>query len=258
MATTPLQARWVAAAGLTVLSSAAVAALTLTAGSTTLAATDALPYSEAAEGQVVASYRTAPTPVSLSFPAPVTTAPAPVASAASPAPTRTRPVVVAAARRSDPLCEGAGWQARRGSAILAKLRRPADATAVPIAFRPARSDVLGMADLQARRIDVYVRSCAKQSDALLLHVVAHELGHLMDAIRMNDELRAQWMAARGIPASTPWFGCSRCKDFATPAGDFAETYAQWQRGATTNRSQMAPAPSRAQLASLARTFFQPL
>ena len=265
MTTSTLQARWVAAAGLTVLASAAIAALTLTAGSTTLVATDALPYSTTADAdRVVASYRTAPTPVSISFPAPAApvadkpaAAPSTAPATASPTASLPRPVA-AAARRANPLCEGTGWQARRGAAALAQLRRPADAAAVPVAFRPGRSDVLGMADLQDRRIDVYVRSCAKQSDTLLLHVVAHELGHLVDAIQMTDELRAQWLAARGIPAGTPWFGCSRCKDFATPAGDFAETYAQWQRGATTNRSQLAPAPSTAQLASLARTFFQPL
>ena len=251
-------AGWVAAAALTVLSSAAVAALTLAAGTPTLDATATLPSSAAmlaepaANDRVVASYRTAPTPVSLVFPEPAPTAAAPAASPATRAPR------VSAARRANPLCEGAGWQTRRGAAAVAKLRRPADARAVPVAFRPARPDVLGMADLHARRVDVYVRSCATQSDTLLLHVVAHELGHVLDATRMNDDLRARWMAARGIPAGTPWFGCSRCSDFATPAGDFAETYAQWQRGATTNRSQLAPPPSRAQLASLARTFFAPL
>lgn len=253
-----LKAGWIAAAGLTVLSSAAVAALTLSTAGTTAA----LPSSAAMvadpvdSARVVASYRTAPTPVSISFPAPAT-APRPTAAPATPAPAAPAPRV-AAARRANPLCQGAGWEARRGAAAIDRLRRPSDARAVPMAFRAARSDVLGMADLNARRIDVYVRSCAKQSDALLVHVVAHELGHLVDAIRMNDELRARWKAARGIPAGTPWFGCSRCSDFATPAGDFAETYAQWQRGASTNRSQMAPTPSTAQLASLARTFFSPL
>src|SRR5688500_5657491 len=117
MATTTLQARWIAAAGLTVLSSAAVAALTLTAGATTLAATDALPYSATADaGRVVASSRTAPTPVSLSFPAPVEAPPAaaPAAATAAPAASLSRPVAAAAARRANPLCEGAGWQVRRG------------------------------------------------------------------------------------------------------------------------------------------------
>lgn len=253
-----LRPGWIAAAGLTVLSCAAVVALTLTtAGRTTALPTAVAMVAEpVVAAQVTASDWTAPTPVSISLPAPAAASrPTAAPATAGPAATAQR---VAVARRADPLCQGAGWQARRGAAAIDRLRRSSDARAVPIAFRGARSDVLGMAEPNARRIEVYVRSCAAQSDALLLHVVAHELGHLVDAIRMDDDLRARWKAARGIPASTPWFGCSRCRDFATPAGDFAETYAQWQRRATTNRSQLAPAPSRAQLAVLARTFFAPL
>lgn len=259
MDSSTLKTGWIAAAGLTVLSSAAVVALTLTAAgtATALPAAAAMVADPVDPSRVVASNRTAPTPVSISVRAPE--APAPRVAAPSPSAAAAAPVQrVATARRADPMCQGAGWEARRGAAAIDRLRRPSDGRAVPVAFRAARSDVLGMADLNARRIDVYVRSCAQQSDALLLHVVAHELGHLVDAIRMSDDLRARWKAARGIPASTPWFGCSRCSDFATPAGDFAETYAQWQRGASTNRSQLAPTPSTAQLASLARTFFAPL
>jgi hypothetical protein len=72
---------------------------------------------------------------------------------------------------------------------------------------------------------------------------------------MTDAARAAWMAARGMPADTPWYGCNACTDFATPAGDFAEVYAQWQTGASSNRSQLAPAPSSGQLADLAARFF---
>jgi hypothetical protein len=60
---------------------------------------------------------------------------------------------------------------------------------------------------------------------------------------------------RGIPASTPWFGCSYCSDFATPAGDFAETYAQWQRGTFDSRTKIAPMPGSAALAALGARFF---
>ena len=249
-----LDPTWIAAAAVTVLSSAAVAAVTL--ASTPLVA--AAPSAQAPVGTVVAAYRTAPTPVTLSFPAPAPVAPLTAPPAAAPARPAAPVVKPAAVRRVDPTCEGTGWQQRRGEAAIPRLRRPSDARAVPVAFRPARSDVLGMADLHERRVDVFVRSCAKESDGLLLHVIAHELGHVLDASRMNGELRARWMELRGIPAGTPWFGCDRCADFATPAGDFAETYAQWQRRATSNRSQLAPAPSRAQLAELARTFFSPL
>ena len=68
-------------------------------------------------------------------------------------------------------------------------------------------------------------------------------------------MRAAYQAARGIPASTPWYGCSGCTDFATPAGDFAEVYAQWARGATSNRSELAGDASPAELTALASEFF---
>ena len=124
-----------------------------------------------------------------------------------------------------------------------------------VRFLPARSDVLGLAHLQERRLELFVRSCERQSDSLVLHVLAHELGHLLDVTRLDDDQRAQWRAVRGIPADTPWFGCDGCTDFATPAGDFAEVYAQWQRRASGNRSELAPAPSRAELEELAARFF---
>ncbi len=234
------------------LSSAAMAAVTLSAGAPQAAAplAAAVAAAPAAEGRVVAEYQSAPRPITLSFPAP----PADPAAAAA-APARVQARAAAPARRADPLCEGDGWEQRRGAAALERLRRPADARAVPVAFRSARSDVLGLADLTAARVDVFVRSCARESDALLLHVLAHELGHVVDGTRMTDDLRAEWITARGIPAGTPWFGCNACTDFATPAGDFAETYAQWQRGARDSRSQLAGPASRAELESLAARFF---
>jgi hypothetical protein len=168
--------------------------------------------------------------------------PASVQTAAAPAP-------------ADPLCSGDGWEQRRGEAALASLRRPGDASAFRISFEPGRSGVIGLAALREGRMQVFVRSCDALSPSLLAHVVAHELGHLVDADRMDAELRAQWMALRGIPTGTPWYGCDACSDFATPAGDFAEVYAQWQTGARGNRSQLAPAPSPGELAELAARFF---
>jgi hypothetical protein len=180
-------------------------------------------------------------------PAPAAPAPAPPAPAPPAA-----PVQVAAA---DPLCSGAGWEQRRGEAALASLRRPGDASRFTVEFKPAHSAYMGMATVHERRMEVFVRSCDAQSTELLRHVIGHELGHLVDGARMNDGLRAEYLAMRGIPGDTPWYGCNTCVDFATPAGDFAEVYSQWQRGASSNRSQMAPAPSGGQLQEIAARFF---
>jgi hypothetical protein len=90
---------------------------------------------------------------------------------------------------------------------------------------------------------------------LLRHVLAHEIGHLVDTAGMTAALRTVWLRLRGISPGTPWFGCSECSDFATPAGDFAEVYVRWQRSAADIRSQLGSVPDPAELAELAERFF---
>lgn len=148
-----------------------------------------------------------------------------------------------------------GWQVRRGQDALASLRTQ-DASGYQLVFRAERDGYYGITRPRSRSIEVYIRSCTAQSSALLRHVVAHELGHAYDAVRLTEADRRAWRRARGIAADTPWYGCNRCTDFATPAGDFAEVYAQWARGATSNRSTLASAaPDAAQLSRLADRFF---
>ncbi|MCU1693202.1 MAG: hypothetical protein JWM64_2293, partial [Frankiales bacterium] len=172
-------------------------------------------------------------------------------------PATARPAAVRTAAASPAgagLCSGDGWQQRRGSAALASLR-PAPSPARALVFRPARSGFLGLTHMDSRVVEVFVRSCSRQSDALLRHVVAHELGHAYDRAHLTPSLRAAWLRARGVPAGTRWEGCDRCTDFATPAGDFAETYAQWRRGASDSRTQLARVPGPAALDRLAAAFF---
>ncbi len=223
----------------------------------------ALPVDERVAPRPV-GWPVAPAPAPAAAPAPAP-APAPAAEpvrAAAPAPAvraavAPAPVAAAAptAAAAADLCSGAGWEQRRGEAALASLRGGAERTGFTVAFEPAKSGYLGLTHLQERRIDLHVRSCEKESDELLRHVMAHELGHAWDTTRMTDARRAAYQAARGIPASTPWYGCSGCTDFATPAGDFAEVYAQWARGVTSNRSELAGDASPSELAALASGFF---
>ena len=212
-----------------------------TAGGT-LSAAPVLPLDE----------RTAPRQVG--WPTPPT--PQPVAAPAPPADASvSRAAVVPVTVATDDLCSGDGWEQRRGEAALASLSTGAERTGFQVTFAPARSGYMGLTHLQEQRIDMYVRSCAKQSDDLLRHVMAHELGHAWDTTHLTDSRRSAYQAARGIPAPTDWYGCSGCTDFATPAGDFAEVYAQWARGASSNRSQLAGDASPAELAALAAEFF---
>ena len=190
-------------------------------------------------------------PVSAANAAPAAPAPA----APRPAPPVARKAPAAAPAPAPSVCSGAGWQARRGAAALASLRSGAERTGFRVEFAAARKGYMGLTHLKQRRIEVFVRACGVQSDELLRHVIAHELGHAYDTTHGTTAARTAWKAARGIPASTPWYGCSGCADFATPAGDFAEVYAQWTRGASSNRSQLAGDVPPAQLAALAQRFF---
>jgi hypothetical protein len=157
---------------------------------------------------------------------------------------------------SSDVCSGPGWQARRGQRALASLRDTGQRSGVTVSFLGAKSGYLGLTYPAAHHVDVFVRSCGAESAALLRHVVSHEMGHAYDAAHMTSAMRDQYLAMRGIPAGTPWFGCNYCTDFNTPAGDFAETYSQWQRSASDSRTQIAPMPNPSRLAEIAAAFFQ--
>ena len=233
----------------------AIAALTAVTASSAAATAPPSPPSTASTAQAVtlgAFDVTPPTPVDITFAKPEQPRQA-TASRNRPQSTRTvRPAHVAAATSS--LCTGAGWVERRGAAAQATLLNPTPA-GVTVSFLPGGGDLKGMTYYDRHHVDVFVGTCSSESDALLRHVVAHEMGHAWDSLSMTDELRARYLEARGIAAGTPWFGCDTCQDFATPAGDFAETYAQWQRGASDSRSTMAAPATPAQLASLGAEFF---
>jgi hypothetical protein len=154
------------------------------------------------------------------------------------------------------VCSGPGWQQKRGLRALSTLKDTGQRSGVTVSFKASKSGFLGLTYPTRRHVDVFVRSCSAETAALLRHVVSHEMGHAYDAAHMSAAMRESYKAMRGIPASTPWFGCSYCTDFNTPAGDFAETYSQWQRSSADSRTQIAPMPDAGQLAKIAATFFQ--
>lgn len=194
-------------------------------------------------------------PATAAPPAATTAASSPTAATAPPAPAAPDPASVAAPPAPADVCSGPDLIERRGQAALASLGPAAAASGFTVLFRPARSGLLGLTRLQDRVVEIYVRDCGTESWELLRHVVGHELGHAYDTARMTDAARTAYQAARGIPAGTRWYGCSGCADFATPAGDFAETYSQWLRGVPTSRSTIAAPATAAALPGLARQFF---
>ncbi|MFN7152016.1 MAG: hypothetical protein ACK4V6_21365 [Microthrixaceae bacterium] len=116
-------------------------------------------------------------------------------------------------------------------------------------FLDGRSGFRGLTFPDRRVIEVYVR--AGDSPQQLAHVVAHELGHAVDVTHLSEVDRGTWRAARGFGSSTIWFAqAAGASDFATAAGDFAESFA-WIHAPTGHwYSQLSAPPDFAQAAVL--------
>lgn len=174
--------------------------------------------------------------------APEATAPEP----AGPAPAAPEPAVPAGV-------ELATGSARLDGVGLAGLERIAYpwAQRFPgwrIVFLPARAGLRGLTVPDERAVRIYVR--ATDTPASVARVLAHELGHVADLALLGDGGRSRWRAARAAPASVPWWPSPEANDFATLAGDFAEAFAVWQVG-VTSQSTVGPQPGPDELAVLA-------
>jgi hypothetical protein len=121
-----------------------------------------------------------------------------------------------------------------------------------IVFKPPRVGYRAMTFPAQHRIEIYARP--KDDVALLAYDIAHELGHVIDVTYNTPETRKAWIKARGIDQKTPWFGCDRCSDYKTPAGDFAETFAAIICGPKYYRSRMASYPTAEQIPTLLHFF----
>ena len=140
----------------------------------------------------------------------------------------------------------------REKAALALIEFPWQELQYNIVFMAPRRGVRAMTFTGEHRIEIYVRS--EDDTQLLAYDIAHELGHAIDMTLNTAETREKWMKARGIDPATPWFGCSGCSDFNTPAGDFAETFAFFLLGPGHFAGRIAPPPSVEQIPVLAPFF----
>jgi hypothetical protein len=104
---------------------------------------------------------------------------------------------------------------------------------------PVDDWLTGQADADRRRITIFPRD-GMDGDALA-HVLAHEVGHAVDAVHTTPERRAAYVAARGLPADAPE-RVPPPHDHDSVREDFAETFAWWALG-IEHRSTLAPPPA---------------
>ena len=116
-----------------------------------------------------------------------------------------------------------------------------------VEFEGERVGIRALTYPAEQRIVVYVRR--DDTPESLHRVFAHELGHVVDVeLNSNDE-RERWRQQRNIDSDVPWWPSAEAPDFATGAGDFAETFAVLETGITT-RSTVAAQPTSGDLALL--------
>ena len=188
--------------------------------------------------------------------APVTIAASPPSaplSAAAPGPVPTPAPVTPSSLRSAaaPTSTAAAWSP---NAVVAQaetmIRYPWPQLGYEVVVAPARPGYFALTSNIPKRIRLYVRP--NQSPRDVAFVLAHEIGHAVDFSTLSDADRATWDAARAFTGRA-WYGCNDCDDLSTPAGDFAESFADWQVGAEGRfASKLGPPPTPAQKAVLAR------
>ena len=88
--------------------------------------------------------------------------------------------------------------------------------------REPGSGLKGLTFSAEKRIELYIGDQGIEYDASIL---AHEVGHAFDVEFLDDDKRQRWKTSRNIDESTPWWPDSGRADFATGAGDFAESFA---------------------------------
>jgi hypothetical protein len=186
---------------------------------------------------------------------PTTMAPGSPVTPFAPAPTTTAPVAVVPVVASTTASGGAQTHEQELGAQSWRLIA-FDLSRLPgwtVVFLPERVGYRGRTLPEPKRIEIYVRE--GDTARSVAYDLGHELGHAVDVTFSTPALRSSYRSIRGIPADTRWFGCADCSDYATPAGDFAETFGYMVTDPGFDwRSVLGKAPTNEQIADFAALY----
>ncbi len=90
-----------------------------------------------------------------------------------------------------------------------------------IEYLGPRDGYRGNTNTVSRTISIFVGQ--HDTPQLVAEVIAHEVGHAIDVMYLDDDTRIEWMAMRGIDEG--WWPHSGASDFHVGAGDYAEAVA---------------------------------
>jgi hypothetical protein len=141
---------------------------------------------------------------------------------------------------------------QRGQRVLASLHYNWQRMGYRIVFLPERQGYLGFTDGGTKTVTIWVRR--SETDLVLAHSIAHELGHVLDFTQGSAAKHAAYLTLRNLSPTTGWYGCNGCTDYRTPAGDWAEVFAYWLAGPGDFRSQMGPPPSAVRMKAIAQLY----
>jgi hypothetical protein len=120
-----------------------------------------------------------------------------------------------------------------------------------LAFLGPRSGLQGNTLPGSRRVEIYVRPTFTTGQ--LAQVIAHEIGHAVDVSYFDDADRRAFNVLRGRDPGAAWWVADGQSDFASGAGDWAESFASWATGGLgTWASRLGPPPDAAQRAAIGR------
>jgi hypothetical protein len=176
----------------------------------------------------------------------------PTTTTASPAPPPQRPPTTPTAPAVGPAATSGDRDARIDAALAAvhfdwRNLLPG----WTLAFLGARSGLQGNTLPGLRRIEIYVRSSFTTGQ--LAQVIAHEIGHAVDVTYFDDADRQAFNVLRGRVPGAGWWVADGQSDFASGAGDWAESFAAWATGGLgTWASRLGPPPDAAQRAAIGR------